>query len=1294
MKKILVLMVMIFLLVGTVAVLAEEQKDEEEIREDVNNAYGDGTYVPSSYSVQEVSGGYNFRNREGTSSMLKLGQELAAHLNYDTEMQITESAGGGKTIEFKGGASGLAQEFRIGEHVFRDIAQAKFELDADGNIKSAQFVANAGGRFVFDPEGKSHYSKRTNNMIFDTNPGDKVYVNFEEHTVAGQSDSSEPIRFEFKGNKVEAQTFQINFNDDGTFKEIGFTGGGSFTDAKGHTATSEKDLIIMFDGSDYDFNKLTNAIQISQNPEGYIIDLKGQVEYKNAVDYKGLSEDALTTYVMPNEGEKFFNVKRGDALVSNDAHSVLFKDGEVYLERNNLVDNAGEEGSFGFKYSGEDKVYTGKIDEAKNEMQLNAFKDGQQVDSKVIPFSEYDQAVAAQRQEQLVAARQELERLVAEGKITKEQADMHELGILNGENSLTPNLDKQIENLREYLSIPRSAEAEMNARMTLASKLAEQGSAEAFTEFESAQKLAESLGDRNAIYQINLGLGQAYAQAGNAEQASRAFSIASSYADSDQAKAIARAGAALVRAQEGDVSSVLHHLEQAMEYDPNNPEVASLDQQVVNSVLQNIMARIEGPEKEALLQAYEKKLGVTRAALETGDVWTALSATAEKLRLSVTQNPLKLLDSAFSPITGKIQHLDAAVQSDLREMGTTLKGTWALEQVNNAGLFRDYSNARTDIDRLNILASATGMGDSYDSASPAQQEALRDLKSAITYAEGKVPDLVALKSFGDSGSFNNPQSYFTRDSRLETGTFEVLFDEINVKNAFYLLVAPKMVTGLATRVAPYIPGTARATEALAALRTTIGESRVVQALSHPTYGIPNIGKFLLAEGAESGVGMAVTRLTNPEVGMAVEMIVGGTGVFDVAQTASTKAFKVGAVSVLDESGNVYRAGKLELNSLEAYMDFRKAADAGDIPGLKKIGDGLYEYNGKKIIPAIGDGMDLPSGHTVMADIDSPTLNSHFDALSESLAEFNLAQPIAGAAENIMADIPTGVGRGLGLEESAAFRQSWRELAENTAQISDNPIAAGRDLRNAMGLSADNIDNAVLERTYGSAIASHIEGDIARMGRLGNADVIEAGFKEIQETDLLKAAQITDPAARSSFLSQVYRDAPLVDASGHRLSDIGQEVITAEYKAGTIVIPEGIKISPAGQYARPLIDMTDYYNPGTEAAKIGLAEIDSLTVMEEVGHSLQTGGAYISPYTESFADWARANNKFSQAGITSALKIQDAIAEADIVGWAMHQDPKLVTRGLIENHPDERKIFVEYWNSYVVPRHGQPPIRYP
>jgi tetratricopeptide (TPR) repeat protein len=1288
MKKILILFVVAFLLIGN---LMAQTPEEEQIRkEKILKDYfqgGDITAQTSGKVTEDPSGRVKveFEQLYGDQPIY-LGPENRDKfaLEPGSKLIVTINPDGTRTYEIKG----FAREVRFGEVYLPNIRNAIFPLNANGNFRNVKFTPETGGTYVFDPFGRTTGLSAKNNLVLDTNPGDDVIINFEKNQFAGRSKTGKPIKSSLRGHHIESTAILANFDKDGNFADIRLDPNSIFTSADGHTITSDKTFAVLLDGSNLDIEKLPNAVRISKHDWGFQFDLKGEMKLANHVDYTGLSADARTSYTLPNEGEKSFDVKQGNAIVENDAHKLKFIDGKVFLDRKNLNDVSGEDSSFNFKYAGKDKSFTGKIDEAKDQLHLNAFREGKIVDTKVIPFEEYDQIMDANRREAFVNARKELESKAASGEISKEAADMAELALIDQLNQQTFDVNEQISRIQDYLSTPKSSEAQMNARMILAEKLSVRGDAadfeQAIKEFESAKKLSESLGDKSALYDIHMGLGRAYTEKGQYDRAQVEFLGAALNTDSSQEEAMASLGTALARAQEGDLKNMLFSMRAAMKLDPNNPGAAAFEQQVVDNILKNVDARIKGPELQALKDALGTKFGVTERALQ--DNW---GAVAERLKLATTQNPARLLANAFLP--HRINEFGDAAKQEAENMGRALQGSWGLKQINNLGpgKYRDF-NAASDAIKLDMLARATGLGDSYFTAGTDGQAALRELKNSIEYAERQIPDINALKSFGERGTFNSPEAYFVRGEELKTTWKGALLDEINVKNAASVLLGGA-VLGKGAQLLGNTALGARGTQIIASTRATIGGTRAIQALASPKLAVPRaIVNFLLEEGTETGVGYATGKLVSPEFGNVVELAFGGSGILDSAKRLGAKSFKLGAASAVDNLGNVRRIGTIDFNNIDDYNIWREAADAGKVRGVKPLGNGVYDFNGKEIIPKIGDGMDITgSGLTIIQDINSPLLDKHFSDLSTVMAEWNGLQPFDGTSGKII-DVPSGVGRGLGPEESSAFRKGWKELAENTAKISDDPLKASADLRQSLKLSPENVNIGVINRAVGETFGKYVLPDVSRAGKFGNAEVLEGGFKEVREVDLQIASRITDPDEQAAYLHRIYNEGVLIDSQGNVLNEVSRAKLADTGSPNFITINQGVKV----RTSQGLVDLVDYKAPGMEQVRNEFAKVDATRVMEEIGHSSQLNGASISPHTDNFRDWAIANRKFQQIGYHTPAQIQSAVNEADILGWVMHQDPRLVNKGLIENHLAERALFVEYWNSVVVPQYGKPRINYP
>ena len=176
----LVVFSVILLLVGTLPVMAEEKKTQEEIKNEALEDYGEGTIIPGGYTATEVSGGHEFTNRNDMDSFstLKLGKILDAKLSYGVSMKIIDSAGGGKRIELDGYPG--AKEIKIGDIPLKNIQNAVIEIDANGNLKSIKFNTNQDGRYTFDASGKTTGLKASGNLNFVAKAGSMIEIDFEK----------------------------------------------------------------------------------------------------------------------------------------------------------------------------------------------------------------------------------------------------------------------------------------------------------------------------------------------------------------------------------------------------------------------------------------------------------------------------------------------------------------------------------------------------------------------------------------------------------------------------------------------------------------------------------------------------------------------------------------------------------------------------------------------------------------------------------------------------------------------------------------------------------------------------------------------------------------------------------------------------------------------------------------------------------------------------------------------------------------------------------------------------------
>jgi len=324
----------------------------------------DVTLFPGSETIDTRTGRVTRINPVSGRPLLKInGFEIDAEKQF--RLEVSEE-NGIRSIEV---TSGTIDIF-TGSTTLNGISEARLKINEENEVTYAKFKSPKGGEYKLTYNGKEY--------DFQIEEGGELIFNPEANQITGTKIAT----LELDNQRIRISKFDsITLDENGDIKLIDLAENGKYEE-DGYVYSAKKgEKLKVFVNQDIPEDE-KNAIAI----RGEKVELKGLVEVKDGLNYKALSQDALTEF---DKSKDFFDVKKGDVKLNNDAHEVLIKDGKVKLSTLNL--NKDGKKSFGFAY--EEGDIFGEVDEEGGDLKLFAFKD--RVKGDLIGSKNFIQAVGA-----------------------------------------------------------------------------------------------------------------------------------------------------------------------------------------------------------------------------------------------------------------------------------------------------------------------------------------------------------------------------------------------------------------------------------------------------------------------------------------------------------------------------------------------------------------------------------------------------------------------------------------------------------------------------------------------------------------------------------------------------------------------------------------------------------------------------------------------------------------------------------------------------------------------------------
>jgi hypothetical protein len=659
------------------------------------------------YDLQKSSNGLLFSNngaKENSQLEIK-GNKFNTEKN--AEISYSKDEFGKQTIELKGkGNVGLSAKKLDG------IEDAKFKLDKDNKITLADFSSTIGGKYSFQTSGKD--TKDIKEYTFSADKGGKVTWNLDEKKIAGEKTIiSLPDK-----SKLDSKKFSGELDDSGNIKHMATAGSAKFTDKSSHIY-SGNDLNIYSDGTDV---KSFNGNVVSYAKDNPSISLKGQVEYNNGkgLDYKGMEKDTFTKY-----SSNDFQIKSGNAEISNGKNTISIKDGEVSLKRENLVsDKSAESFSFtAYKKGGAVKSFIGNLDA---EAGILNFKDQNNLanpQTANVILSNYEGILSggAQGLQEAYIANMysNLDSLKKSGA-KPELINAYELAIRHAENVEFNNLykdfeygtnygrDKSIDNLKEYLRTARDPVSEANAKIKIA-ELYNTGNLpdDIKNSVEYYNSAKESASSDKGFYKeqynaASFGLAALYRQAGENDNALAEYDILiSKNNENKDTKVVSDAylGMAQTQIEKGDYKGALISLDNSVSANTINSQASDLKKSLRDGILKTIRGGLS-KENTEMDNLFSDALGAKEFKSWTETPWQGVK--------SVFGESGRVFSSAIVGDTYVMELNGKKLEIDSQKAGID-----AFRAVNQNGDINAFARTDDYLKRKEMIASAMGLKDYF-----------------------------------------------------------------------------------------------------------------------------------------------------------------------------------------------------------------------------------------------------------------------------------------------------------------------------------------------------------------------------------------------------------------------------------------------------------------------------------------------------------------------------------------------------------------------------------------------------
>ena len=284
-------------------------------------------------------------------------------LNPDSTVTIKTREDGSSIIELVGSGTITIKD----NPSLNNIKNAELRVGENNEIEYASFTALNKQLYKFIYEN--------NEIEITANSGSKVTFDPKSKQNKLSGDNINEIKYKDSSIKPSLGLTEINFDEETKeIREIKLPPNSVYTDNKNNLVYSSKSQFnIYLDGRNIKDSK-EDAVSIS----GSSISAKGKVKIENKdfkITYEGKDNEVYTEY---NPEFQAFDIKFGDALLSNGLHNIFIKDGNIGLDLGDK-DASGESFSFSYSKDGkEENTYKTSIDETLGQLEVITFKEGKE----------------------------------------------------------------------------------------------------------------------------------------------------------------------------------------------------------------------------------------------------------------------------------------------------------------------------------------------------------------------------------------------------------------------------------------------------------------------------------------------------------------------------------------------------------------------------------------------------------------------------------------------------------------------------------------------------------------------------------------------------------------------------------------------------------------------------------------------------------------------------------------------------------------------------------------------------
>jgi len=646
--------------------------------------------IPKGYAVENNLNEFTVRNNEGAKDSKVTFKDSEITIDKDSKVSFSEK-NGKQTINIlgKGSIDTLVSDGFGGfkRKTIDNIQDATF-IKKDQDIISAKFKSINGGKYEF--------STNSGKYSFNTDKGGEISYNKETGQIGGRyTELNLP-----DGSKFDSPgKFSGELDEKGNMKHIAAEGISKFTDKTGKLYSGEN-LNVYADGSDISRSN-ENAISFGKNNP--LVSLKGQIQYNDGkgLNYQGMTKDSFTEYSLKN-----FDIKGGDAVITNGENIVTYKNGQENIKVAGLSSSKDAE-SFTIRYQDENgKITTTSIDKSSGNLYLSTSQNGKTTQTAIVPLSDISGQLTSPN-EVLQTRIDQLKSYMNKPEINDQQKSALDLAVLNAQNRIdinNNNIGDAITRTENYLKnkpdySARLSLAELYSQRAANPDLAMPGDYKtAVDNYQSIKKISKDI-DLDLYNSASFGLAETYKSNGKYNDALKEYQQLTENPISTKTTVDnARLGIAQTQTLQGDYSSALKTLSNL------NTESATQFQEGLRDGLIKDIEKGLGNNFDQLTQKLDEK-----ANLPAG--YKSWSETPFKALWAVTSNTWsKGLGVAAFTLDSNRYQID--LQGSQYEINSQQAGASVFQQMNQNNKWDEFSGKIKSGDVLGVtdmIAEAGGM---------------------------------------------------------------------------------------------------------------------------------------------------------------------------------------------------------------------------------------------------------------------------------------------------------------------------------------------------------------------------------------------------------------------------------------------------------------------------------------------------------------------------------------------------------------------------------------------------------